>query len=164
MLVVGDEEVEQIDVDVLLLLLGKGDGVKVELDHEVEQWVDGLELLALRGVDLWKGFSGVLLLRLVGIELEELVGFYWLVRVCDEVFEDFKLFFDILGDNSDIFLVFDKHLPDIFENKHFNNFPLNKIPLKIFLFHHFLNLLILAKLQHLPKQQLMQLLQRNKRR
>lgn len=38
--------------------------------------MDGLELLGLRGVDLWKGFSGVLLFRLVGIELEELVGFY----------------------------------------------------------------------------------------
>jgi hypothetical protein len=37
MFVVGDEEVEQINVDVLLLLLGKGDGVKVELDHEAEQ-------------------------------------------------------------------------------------------------------------------------------
>ncbi len=37
MFVVGDEKVEQIDVDVLFLLLGKGDGVKVELDHEAEQ-------------------------------------------------------------------------------------------------------------------------------
>ncbi len=126
--------------------------------------MDGFELLGLRGVDLWEGLDVGLLFRLFGIKLEEFVGFCWLVRVCDKVFEDFELFFDILGDNSDIFLVFDKHLPDIFENKHFNNFPLNKIPLKIFLFHHFLNLLILAKLQHLPEQQLMQLLQRNKRR
>ncbi len=36
MFVVGDEKVEQIDVDVLLLLLGKGDGVKVEPDHKAE--------------------------------------------------------------------------------------------------------------------------------
>ena len=38
--------------------------------------MDGLELLGLQGVDLWEGLGGVLLLRLVGIELEELVEFF----------------------------------------------------------------------------------------
>ncbi len=36
MFVMWDEEVEQIDVDVLFLLLGKGDGVEVEFDHEAQ--------------------------------------------------------------------------------------------------------------------------------
>lgn len=79
-----------------------------------------------------------------------------------DIFNNFKLFFDILRNGWDIFFAFDQELSDIFQNKHFNNFVLNKIPVKILFFEHLFYLIILVEMEHMLEKQLMKLLQRNK--